>query len=824
MISATSNTPPHRAGESRPTGWRQFGYGRAPRKQRRSPRPVLLSLVILFLLLTGACGADDNSTSPETASSSAAAAQVAVAEEPTAEEFAEMGEDAEIALADVQAALTASDDVASEDAQPESASAAALVDEGEDGAMAAAAESAMEEDLADEPTEGDNRDGPAADALVEVSAITLPSAFGRDIIYQGWVSVEAPDVAAATQRAIAVVQGLGGFVFGQQTRTRPAPYSEIVFKVLPEDFSPALARLSEIGELLDQQISADDVTERIVDLQSRIITSEASVSRLRSFLDTALDLEDLAFYERELLIRETDLERLHGQLRTLEDRVALATITLAISQAPERPVILPNTGLLVTAWASTDGEDPCLGDRSLTTQRDDTVDFCVEVANQGEVTLTDVRLSSDVLASDDHPFVIERGSFERIEPGQFLTATLTEEMTKGRLAGRIATRGLEILIEATATPMDPDTPQLGVISDRTRVVVTTEEVIPNPGVLVHAWVSGKDDDPCLGDRDITVRPDNDRVMFCIFVGNPGDVPLTNVEIRSAALDFEANPLKLEHGDFNEIEPRQFLTATLAEPLAKGRLNGRVATRGLDIEIQAIATPVDRDGAELDSISDTTSVQVTTQEILPAMLVSAWVSTGDDDPCLGDRDITLEPDADHVNICLEIGNPGEITLTDIVIGSTSLPLDDHSFIAEHGDFNLLEPGQFVTATLTQPIEDGRLAGRIATRGTSIEIEAVATPVEGDGTRLGDISETTNVMVRVRTSPSGDGPSGFGDALDASYQALLVVLAGAAVVIGALIPFLPLIIVLALLVRWIRRRRSSSPAATGAPEVPKRPTAE
>ncbi|MCE2527203.1 MAG: DUF4349 domain-containing protein [Actinomycetia bacterium] len=107
----------------------------------------------------------------------------------------------------------------------------------------------------------------------------------------------------------------------------------------------ALSRLSQVGELVDQQISADDVTERIVDLQSQIITAEASVSRLRSFLETATNLENLAFYERELLIRETDLERLRGQVRTLQDQVALATITLAISQLPERSVILPNTGM-----------------------------------------------------------------------------------------------------------------------------------------------------------------------------------------------------------------------------------------------------------------------------------------------------------------------------------------------------------------------------------------------------------------------------------------------------------------------------------------------
>ena len=478
----------------------------------------------------------------------------------------------ETALAEMEAtAATAAGDA--------EATAAMAMAEAEAAEEMAASDDEMEmEEAFDDIVDSDDAgvDRSTAGAVLEVSTTYTPSAFGRDVIYRARVSVEAPDVAAATREAIAIVQSLGGFVFGQQTRTQPQPYSEIVFKVLPEDFSVALSRLSQIGELIDQQISADDVTERIVDLQSQVITSEASVARLRSFLETATNIDNVAFYERELLVRETDLERLRGQLRTLQDHVSLATITLAISQLPDRPLILPNTGLLVTAWVSTADEDPCLGTKNLSVEREATVSFCVEVANEGEVTLTDVELYSDVLPLDDNPFVVERGSLNRIEPGQFLTATLTEEVTKGRLADRIATRGLDILIGATATPMEPGIPQLGVISDRTRVVVTAEEVIPNTGVIVHAWVSGDDDDPCLGAKTIIVKPDDDVVNFCVFVANPGDVPITNIEIESAALDFDSNPLVLEHGDFGRIEPRQFLTATLTETVEKGRLNGRVA--------------------------------------------------------------------------------------------------------------------------------------------------------------------------------------------------------------------------------------------------------
>ncbi|MYH72633.1 MAG: DUF4349 domain-containing protein, partial [Acidimicrobiia bacterium] len=229
------------------------------------------------------------------------------------------------------------------------------------------------------------------DSGLAVPTALTPADLGRDIIYTADISVQADDVEAASREAVSIVQGLGGIVFSQTTRTEPRPSTEITFKVLPADFSTALERLSGVGKLVDQHIRSDDVTEIIVDLRSRIITAEASVDRLRNFLQEATDLEDVAELERELLDRETTLERLRGQLRTLQDQVDLATITLAITQSP---TVLPDTGILVTAWVSEDASDPCLGVQNITVEPDAEVYLCLEVENTGTPALTDVEVST----------------------------------------------------------------------------------------------------------------------------------------------------------------------------------------------------------------------------------------------------------------------------------------------------------------------------------------------------------------------------------------------------------------------------------------------
>ena len=305
-------------------------------------------------------------------------------------------------------------------------------------------EAAVEIDVA-------SSDEAGADGALAVPTALTPADLGREIVYRATISVQADDVTAASDAAVAIVQGLGGIVFSQTTQTEPRPSAQITFKVLPADFSTALDRLAGVGTLVDQSISADDVTERVVNLESRISTAETSVTRLRTLLEEAVELEDVAQIERELLDRETTLEVLRGQLRTLRDQVDLATITLTIHQSP---TVLPDTGIEARMWISDDAEDPCLGSGHFSADPDTTVYFCLEVENTGASALTGLSLRSRSVRLDVDSFETVQGSFDRIEPGELLVTVLEVPIIDGRLAGRVATRGLEIGMEVKAIPVD----------------------------------------------------------------------------------------------------------------------------------------------------------------------------------------------------------------------------------------------------------------------------------------------------------------------------------------------------------------------------------
>ncbi|MBM3695661.1 MAG: DUF4349 domain-containing protein [Actinobacteria bacterium] len=221
-----------------------------------------------------------------------------------------------------------------------------------------------------------------------VVAVLQPGDFGRSIVYTASLQIEVDDVVAAGRQALVELQGLGGVLFGQETTSGPEPRSVLTIKVRPENFAAALDRLAGLGTLLNQNVYADDVTERVVDLRSRITTAEASVERLRTFLAGATDLKDVAALEGELLQRETDLEVMRGQLRTLEDQVALATIVLILTQPSPDPAF----GLLVTAYLGHDEDIRCPGGDELAVDEGDRITVCYELRNTGDTFLGDIEV------------------------------------------------------------------------------------------------------------------------------------------------------------------------------------------------------------------------------------------------------------------------------------------------------------------------------------------------------------------------------------------------------------------------------------------------
>jgi hypothetical protein len=256
----------------------------------------------------------------------------------------------------------------------------------------------------------------AAGGKVDLTPVALTTSdFGRDIIFTGDLTVAVDDVDSAGQEAILTIQGLGGYLFGQSSQGAPNAISVLVFKVTPTDFQTALSQLGALGDVRSQDVSASDVTERIVDLESQIETTEASVVRLRALLSDAADIKTIVELENELLGRETQLETLRGQLRTLQNQVALATIVLTLTEAEANPAL----SVEVTAYSGHDDGAGCPGDPEVSVEQETQATVCFEILNIGDTILTDFELKDPVLDIDTGDLITVFGDpGTTLEPGE----------------------------------------------------------------------------------------------------------------------------------------------------------------------------------------------------------------------------------------------------------------------------------------------------------------------------------------------------------------------------------------------------------------------
>jgi hypothetical protein len=186
---------------------------------------------------------------------------------------------------------------------------------------------------------GDEAGGIAGGTLVDT----------RSIIYTGSITVRVDNVDQAAEAAAALAQRYQGFVGGDQRSASNGTHAQayLTLRIPSESFAAAVADLAELGEEESRQIQTQDVTEEVVDLETRIATAEASVERTRDLMERAESIDDIVRVESELSEREAALASLQARQRELADLTALSTINIELFAREAEPEEEPEeTGFL----------------------------------------------------------------------------------------------------------------------------------------------------------------------------------------------------------------------------------------------------------------------------------------------------------------------------------------------------------------------------------------------------------------------------------------------------------------------------------------------
>jgi hypothetical protein len=176
--------------------------------------------------------------------------------------------------------------------------------------------------------QGDTAGKPEAGAPAQV---TVDS---RSLVFTGTVTIRVSDIGRAAADVSTLATAAGGFVGGDdRTSDKDRSQAQLILRVPSARFTDVVAGISKLGrdgKDESRQLSTQDVTDQVTDLDARIATGQASVDRVRELLAKAQNIGEIVSLESELSRREADLESLKSRKRKLDDLTTLSTVTAVL--------------------------------------------------------------------------------------------------------------------------------------------------------------------------------------------------------------------------------------------------------------------------------------------------------------------------------------------------------------------------------------------------------------------------------------------------------------------------------------------------------------
>jgi uncharacterized coiled-coil protein SlyX len=179
----------------------------------------------------------------------------------------------------------------------------------------------------------------------------------RDVIVTGSMTVTADDPIAASRDAVRLVESAGGRVDG---RTEYAPSNgdagsaTLILRIPAERLQEVLDDLADLGRADEISTSTSDVTVLVADLESRIATQRGIIDRLNTMFARATTIDELITLETTIAQHQATLEDLEAQQRSVDDQVALSTLSLYLRSEAEAPKQEPMDFLsgLAAGWGA----------------------------------------------------------------------------------------------------------------------------------------------------------------------------------------------------------------------------------------------------------------------------------------------------------------------------------------------------------------------------------------------------------------------------------------------------------------------------------------
>ena len=173
----------------------------------------------------------------------------------------------------------------------------------------------------------------------------------RKIIRNAEITIEVPSTTDAQHQVTNIAETHGGFVVTSEAKQResndPAHRTldiKLVVRVPSDQFGRAFDEIKKLaGNTPAENVTSQDVTEEFIDLEARIKTQKALEIQFLEIMRQANKIADALEVQRQIAEVRTEIEKLEGRKRFLENRSSLSTINVNI-QTPKPVITVTESG------------------------------------------------------------------------------------------------------------------------------------------------------------------------------------------------------------------------------------------------------------------------------------------------------------------------------------------------------------------------------------------------------------------------------------------------------------------------------------------------
>ena len=156
---------------------------------------------------------------------------------------------------------------------------------------------------------------------------------GSHVIVTGYMTILTDKPAEAAKEYAAAIKEIGGYADSEwQYNSGADSQSDITLRVPADKFDEAVEIAEGFGKVQDKNVSREDVSAQVVDLEARKQALQDSLERLTELMGEAQTVSDLLEAENMKTQRQAELDSLVAQLDWYQDQTQMSTLSVTFTK------------------------------------------------------------------------------------------------------------------------------------------------------------------------------------------------------------------------------------------------------------------------------------------------------------------------------------------------------------------------------------------------------------------------------------------------------------------------------------------------------------